>query len=73
MQMKEKIQFYHNVFNRCEYAFDFQTPAACRDQNDQGETDVHDELQVIKNKDCKYIRIEQLTSKMGLCALRVES
>lgn len=30
--------------NRCEYAFDFQTPAACRDQNDQGETDVHDEL-----------------------------
>lgn len=42
--MKEKIQFYHNVFNRCEYAFDFQTPAACRDQNDQGETDVHDEL-----------------------------
>ncbi|XP_066256480.1 glucosidase 2 subunit beta [Euwallacea similis] len=30
--------------NRCEYAFDFETPAACHDPAEQGDRDVHDEL-----------------------------
>lgn len=40
----KKYDILSQFFDRCEYAFDFQTPAACRDQNEQGETDVHDEL-----------------------------
>ena len=30
--------------NRCEYLFDFESPAACRDAESDNNTDVHDEL-----------------------------
>ncbi|XP_076259840.1 glucosidase 2 subunit beta [Rhynchophorus ferrugineus] len=30
--------------NRCEYAFEFQTPAACRELSNESGTDLHDEL-----------------------------